>query len=510
MDTVLDTAKAACALDYPLGRFRVIVLDDGNSKELATAVARFGLQVKALHYTSRSENVKIYSKNANLNWGLDYTNTLEGGASEFFAVLDVDMMPEPHWLRTLSPHLLADSRVALVNPPQNYYNNPADDRCGVGMFLIRLFDVVLPLLDRSDNAFSTGTGFIARRKAINEIGGFPTQSTAEGVLTSWMLKAMGWKTVFIAGAHVQWGLGPQSLQSFIRQCERFGAIPSSLFLHVAFSKEGSGALGQLLGSIGFLLQYTLPYWTATLNMVLIPFLLTLAGSNILISSPDHIIDRNLLMLAILDFGAQCLYGFVTSSLTGHRIHILNHLASLWVAPQQCLAILQTFGSFKRSKKRDEKYIPTGSQSSSEKEILDRAWSWGHLKLVFIDSLGLMHLATFGLCISGAALSLYYSASMASNELSGRELLSQFILRAGWPPFFTVWTAYVANAWIPISYAIFPYPQLSRKALLVEQADKAAVYPSQQAKRNWYRKVKERHLLIVAAYYLVVVIHMLYI
>ncbi len=38
VDVVLDTTRAACSIDYPQDRFRVVVLDDGKDSELEKAV----------------------------------------------------------------------------------------------------------------------------------------------------------------------------------------------------------------------------------------------------------------------------------------------------------------------------------------------------------------------------------------------------------------------------------------------------------------------------------------
>ena len=68
--------------------------------------------------------------------------------------------------------------------PQHYHNTLLSDRYDEGGFFIRFSSIVLALLDRSDDAVCTGTGLLARRHAVDAIGQFPTESVAEGVLTS--------------------------------------------------------------------------------------------------------------------------------------------------------------------------------------------------------------------------------------------------------------------------------------------------------------------------------------
>lgn len=118
---ILDTAKAACNVDYPRSRFRVIICDDGRSEGLKERVEATALtQFDNLYYRSRPKipGVPHHFKAGNLNYALEETAKFEGGAAHFFAALDADMIPERDWLRSLLPHMLQDSKCSLVCPPQ--------------------------------------------------------------------------------------------------------------------------------------------------------------------------------------------------------------------------------------------------------------------------------------------------------------------------------------------------------------------------------------------------------
>lgn len=93
-DLVVDTVRAACDLDYPMGRFRVIVLDDGQSSGLSDAVAGLGALYPNLYYMARPKTpgVPHHFKAGNLNYGLDAVHKLPGGAGQFMAALDADMV----------------------------------------------------------------------------------------------------------------------------------------------------------------------------------------------------------------------------------------------------------------------------------------------------------------------------------------------------------------------------------------------------------------------------------
>ncbi len=119
-DLILNTTRAACSIDYPVGAFRVVVLDDSKSPSLSRAVHALSEQYPSLHYRSRPKfpGVPHHFKAGNFNYGLDQTLGMEGGRAEFVAALDADMIPEPHWLRAILPHMLLDERCALACPPQ--------------------------------------------------------------------------------------------------------------------------------------------------------------------------------------------------------------------------------------------------------------------------------------------------------------------------------------------------------------------------------------------------------
>ena len=119
-DLILNTTRAACSIDYPTDSFRVMVLDDGRSRSLKRAVRALRGRYPNLYYRSRRKipGVPHHFKAGNLNYGLEQTMGLEGGRAAFVAALDADMIPEPHWLRAILPHMLLDKHCALACPPQ--------------------------------------------------------------------------------------------------------------------------------------------------------------------------------------------------------------------------------------------------------------------------------------------------------------------------------------------------------------------------------------------------------
>jgi cellulose synthase/poly-beta-1,6-N-acetylglucosamine synthase-like glycosyltransferase len=91
---VLDTVLGACEQDYPTSKFRVIVLDDAKSKTLQREVAKVRLKYGNVYYMARTKypGVPHHFKSGNLNYGLEEVRNLPGGAAEYMAALDADMV----------------------------------------------------------------------------------------------------------------------------------------------------------------------------------------------------------------------------------------------------------------------------------------------------------------------------------------------------------------------------------------------------------------------------------
>ena len=166
IDVILNTVKAACIVDYPPNRFRVIVLDDGGSKDLEKALT--DLKQPNLLYHHRL--IKGHYKAGNLNGGVRFVDSMPG-AAPFIAALDADMIPERDWLRGTIAPLLLDENCALACPPQVFYNVPKNDPLNQTLNLFA--DITEPIKASLGVAWCTGSGYIIRRSSLTKIGSFP-------------------------------------------------------------------------------------------------------------------------------------------------------------------------------------------------------------------------------------------------------------------------------------------------------------------------------------------------
>lgn len=67
------------------------------------------------------------------------------------------------------------------------------------------------LNDQLGGAMCTGSGFVVRMDALDDIGGWPLTDAGEDFMCSTALNAAGWKTAYIPEHDLQTGLCPDSL-----------------------------------------------------------------------------------------------------------------------------------------------------------------------------------------------------------------------------------------------------------------------------------------------------------
>lgn len=210
LEIVRRTALGARAIRYP---HRSYLLDDGDREEVKRLAAELGIG-----YIRRDGNE--HAKAGNLNNALRVTD------GEFILQLDADHVPLPHILDRLLG-FMRDPDVAFVQSPQDFYNTAAftydvDERARRIWEEQRIFfSIIQPGKDRWNAAFFCGSCAVIRRSALEEIGGFATETITEDLETSLLLQARGWKSAFY-GESLAFGLAPASAGAYHVQRLRWG------------------------------------------------------------------------------------------------------------------------------------------------------------------------------------------------------------------------------------------------------------------------------------------------
>lgn len=212
------TIVGARALDYPRDKFKIYVLDDGDRAWLRDFCA-----AKGVNYVTRAEHT--HAKAGNMNNGLKVSN------GEFFAIFDADFVPYRNFLRrTLG--FFADPAIGIVQTPQHFFNkDPVQSNLAIERYWPdeqRLFfDEMAAARDAWNVSFCCGSCSILRRAAIEKIGGIPTESVTEDLLTTLECLNAGYITRYL-NERLSMGLAAEDLEGFFIQRSRWcrGGIQS--------------------------------------------------------------------------------------------------------------------------------------------------------------------------------------------------------------------------------------------------------------------------------------------
>lgn len=204
------TMLACNDLKYP---HRTLVLDDGNRPEVKALCEELSCV-----YLARETHE--HAKAGNLNFGLKYST------AEFIAIFDADHVPLPNFLDRLIGYF-QDKKVGFVQVPQEFYNVDSfqhrTDRKKKTIWgeQYLFFSVIQPGRDHWNAAYFVGSCALLRRKALDDIGGFATESITEDMLTSIRLHAKRWTSVY-HNENLAYGLAAETLKPFHIQRQRWG------------------------------------------------------------------------------------------------------------------------------------------------------------------------------------------------------------------------------------------------------------------------------------------------
>lgn len=237
VDLLRKTINAATYMDYPdKKKVHIVVADDGNRPEVLALTKHYHVGYSGM------ENNK-HAKSGNIN------NTLAKLHSPLFAIFDTDMIPFSTFLRNTVPlfmenfQQLQDDRdhtdpLGFVQTPQSFYN--AD------IFQFNLFsEKIIPneqdffsrdvnILNGSNKrALFTGSNAVFLRQAVDDVGGFPTDTITEDFQLGTMLNMEGYISLATRIPQSS-GITPIDIKGVIKQRTRWarGVIQSCRNLHI--------------------------------------------------------------------------------------------------------------------------------------------------------------------------------------------------------------------------------------------------------------------------------------
>lgn len=492
LNVLLDTVRAACSVDYPQAKFRVVVLDDSDS--VSEQIQALEVHYPNLLYSTRGTGDGTWHKAGNINHGLSYVASLPEGPNELVAGLDVDMLPEKDWLRRLAPHLIQDAKVGIVSPNQRFYNVPHGDPLAQLLQLDQFQNVRQLRSDFSNAGIGVSTGWLARRSALDSIGGFAVDGI-EDVMTCMELAAAGW-TIAIVDENVQWGMVPDSLNGHMKQYHRWATAMLSCCKTLPKSIGPRKQLGfQIVVELN-VLSYIFGIALCYLGVPLMVF----SGQPLIrFTHQDQL--KALIRLSFVDFIAQSINGFLESWAADFNIYCWHELGHLWDIPVFMPMFLHHWSPIPWNLPAIQPADTANSVANKSSE--DQHTSpWKRLHALFSETHTATHLYVLFSCIAGFVAFLLNIRTHLEDDQ--REIFQRIITHAGWPPIFFFWTSALKNSLQPFYYALFVPPRPKRENHLARDPKTHVAYPTAEAKDQRHRRVREWHLGLIIAYFAFVV------
>lgn len=234
-ELLYKTLNACTFLEYPdKSKVHIVLCDDGNRREMAQLAASLGVR-----YVGMKGNKK--AKAGNLN------NALKQTSSPLVVTLDADMIPRSSFLMQMVPYFflpqvkkLPDGtwvprtkdeidenfKIGFIQAPQSFYN---PDLFQFNLFSEQRIPNEQDYFFRKANlgrntgnaAIYAGSNTMISRAALEEIGGFVTETITEDFSTGIRIQRKGY-TTYAIDVVVGNGLSPNSIKSLISQRSRWG------------------------------------------------------------------------------------------------------------------------------------------------------------------------------------------------------------------------------------------------------------------------------------------------
>lgn len=243
VDLLYKTVNGCVHMKYPdKKKVHIYLCDDGKRSEVRELAEQMGVG-----YLDREDHEG--AKAGNLNHAMSVTN------SPLIATFDADMIPKNNFLMVMVSYFVNQElinreleekdriRIGFIQSPQSFYNPD--------LFQFNLFsegripneqdyfykDVQITR-NKTNSVIYGGSNTLISREALNEVGGFYTESITEDFATGILIQKKGYKC-FAINTVLASGLSPTSLQSLINQRVRWarGCIQTGRKMHLILSRD---------------------------------------------------------------------------------------------------------------------------------------------------------------------------------------------------------------------------------------------------------------------------------
>lgn len=343
-----ETIKCIKKMKYPdKKKIHIYMCDDGRRKEMKELCKKM-----KINYIIRKDNKDAKAGN--------YNHALSKTKSPYIVTFDADMQPREDFLMKTVPHIIANDNVGFVQIPQNFRN---PDIYQARFKLIGklpheqdyFFNKIQMAKNYTNSVIYCGTNTVFLRKALEEAGGFATESVTEDIATGIIIESLGYRGIGI-NEKMAFGLNVNNLDSYIKQKCRWSRGCIQTFKNYSVIRNKGLSLRQKADYFS-----TLYYWTYGLRQILymiIPLLFPFFNIKIIYGS--------IVTFSLLFFIQYILKRYVVDFVEGHATSSTwNRIYETVLFPTVSLDLIRevfNIGSkkFYVSPKKKEKNVMTRS------------------------------------------------------------------------------------------------------------------------------------------------------
>jgi cellulose synthase/poly-beta-1,6-N-acetylglucosamine synthase-like glycosyltransferase len=215
--------KSCINFDYPRDKFNIIIIDDSNDGTTEIVKSYEKKHPDILKVIQRDQRYGY--KAGALQKALENTN------SELIAIFDADYVPPKDFLKQMVPFFYKDEKIAFVQARCTYLNRNFSWVTKAISLGIDGYCFVEQKARHSANllAHFSGTGGIFKRKAIECVGGWQSDTLAEDLDLSIRMQLNGWKYCYLPDVICP-GEIPPKMKIFIQQQYRWAKGFTQCFL----------------------------------------------------------------------------------------------------------------------------------------------------------------------------------------------------------------------------------------------------------------------------------------
>ena len=218
VEIVRKTAIGALAIDYPAGKKKVYILDDGRAEKYKARRETLRQMCEELGCTMLTRENNDHAKAGNINTAMRRT----GG--DLILILDCDHIPVRRFLKD-TVGFFYNPKVSLVQTPHWFYNpDPFERNLQTGGKIPVGNELFYKVLQKGNDfwnaAFFCGSAAVVRKAHLLEIGGIAVETVTEDCHTSLRLHSLGYESVYYDKIMVA-GLAPENFSAYVGQQVRW-------------------------------------------------------------------------------------------------------------------------------------------------------------------------------------------------------------------------------------------------------------------------------------------------